>query len=309
MATFASDSLNWGPDASGCANNSAVSWTYRGVALRKYEFRRYESGATPIWTPLRFPGQYYDAETELHENWHRYYDPTVGRYLAPDPILSSPGEIVRATAAGVSMPAYAYAGNNPIAFTDPTGLLFNWLDSRGNLLSAMSFSEDLMAMFKGLEVVGVMATSTNAEVAAAVTALRDSTTYGVNVYVNAKIINANAFTAPVPSRKAQEQGPMGGSYIEIKPAPEITNAIGGSGYDANGNWGWVGIASNFYATFAHELGHAAYNMSRWGVGPHLRAASGDWAIRFHNAYVTDPRSQVDIPYRPGGMPTQWGPHW
>lgn len=35
---------------------------------------------------LRFPGQYYDAETGLHYNWQRYYQPDTGRYISPDPI-------------------------------------------------------------------------------------------------------------------------------------------------------------------------------------------------------------------------------
>ena len=34
---------------------------------------------------LRLPGQYYDQETGLHYNYHRYYDPSTGRYLRPDP--------------------------------------------------------------------------------------------------------------------------------------------------------------------------------------------------------------------------------
>jgi RHS repeat-associated protein len=34
----------------------------------------------------RFPGQWYQSETGLHYNWHRSYDPTVGRYTQPDPL-------------------------------------------------------------------------------------------------------------------------------------------------------------------------------------------------------------------------------
>jgi RHS repeat-associated protein len=35
---------------------------------------------------IRFPGQYYDTETGLHYNIHRYYDPALGRYISEDPI-------------------------------------------------------------------------------------------------------------------------------------------------------------------------------------------------------------------------------
>lgn len=35
---------------------------------------------------LRFPGQYYLIESGLHYNWHRHYDPTLGRYIQPDPL-------------------------------------------------------------------------------------------------------------------------------------------------------------------------------------------------------------------------------
>jgi len=38
------------------------------------------------YTPLRFPGQYFDPETRLHYNLARYYDPETARYTSPDPL-------------------------------------------------------------------------------------------------------------------------------------------------------------------------------------------------------------------------------
>jgi RHS repeat-associated protein len=60
---------------------------------------------------LRFPGQYFDEETGLHQNGWRYYSEGLGRYLAADPIQSASGQDI-----------YAYALSNPIAYTDPLGL-------------------------------------------------------------------------------------------------------------------------------------------------------------------------------------------
>ncbi|MER6131189.1 DUF6531 domain-containing protein [Streptomyces sp. NPDC001815] len=38
------------------------------------------------YTPLRFPGQYFDPESGLHYNYFRHYDPETGRYLTADPL-------------------------------------------------------------------------------------------------------------------------------------------------------------------------------------------------------------------------------
>lgn len=39
-----------------------------------------------ITNNLRFPGQYFDAETGLNYNFFRDYNPTIGKYIEADPL-------------------------------------------------------------------------------------------------------------------------------------------------------------------------------------------------------------------------------
>jgi RHS repeat-associated protein len=59
---------------------------------------------------LRFPGQYRDAETALHYNYFRDYDPQTGRYVQSDPI---------GLAGGIN--PYLYVRGNPLSYVDPDG--------------------------------------------------------------------------------------------------------------------------------------------------------------------------------------------
>lgn len=63
-----------------------------------------------ISCPFRFQGQYYDEESGLHYNRHRYYDPEVGRFISSDPIRLRGGNNL-----------YVYAPN-PLEWIDPLGL-------------------------------------------------------------------------------------------------------------------------------------------------------------------------------------------
>ncbi|MFF5635437.1 putative T7SS-secreted protein [Streptomyces sp. NPDC012825] len=62
------------------------------------------------YTPLRFPGQYFDPESGLHYNYFRYYDPESARYLSQDPLGLAPA------------PNPATYVHNPHTWSDPLGL-------------------------------------------------------------------------------------------------------------------------------------------------------------------------------------------
>ena len=90
------------------AVNGAVVWSAKYSSFGQAEV----NPASTIINNLRFPGQYYDKEPELHYNYFRYYNPAVGRYLRQDPLGVSGG-----------INTYAYTLNNPISNYDKDGLL------------------------------------------------------------------------------------------------------------------------------------------------------------------------------------------
>jgi RHS repeat-associated protein len=74
------------------------------------------SDSRPGFQPFGFAGGLYDHQTGLTRFGARDYDPVTGRFTAPDPILFDGGQTN----------LYAYALNNPVSNTDPTGLCNNY---------------------------------------------------------------------------------------------------------------------------------------------------------------------------------------
>ena len=89
------------------ATAMTVAWT------AKYDpFGNAVAVTAAIINNQRLPGQSYQIEDGLSYNWHRTYDPTIGRYTQGDPLGFVDGPNI-----------YNYAGQNPVMGMDQEGLL------------------------------------------------------------------------------------------------------------------------------------------------------------------------------------------
>jgi RHS repeat-associated protein len=88
-----------------------------------FQLRRDSSGITAAQQPYLFNGKELDVETGLYYFGARYYDPRIGLWTAPDPLML---QYVQGTPNdGVHFPrnlaSYTYAINNPIVVQDADG--------------------------------------------------------------------------------------------------------------------------------------------------------------------------------------------
>jgi RHS repeat-associated protein len=93
------------PVAMTTSGGPAIAWA------AKYDpFGNVVSITSPTAMPLRFPGQYFQIEDGLSYNWHRNYDPSLGRFSQADPLgfVDGPG-------------VYNYAGGSPAMRVDRDG--------------------------------------------------------------------------------------------------------------------------------------------------------------------------------------------
>jgi RHS repeat-associated protein len=74
-------------------------------------FASVEKSVPGVELNLRLPGQYFDVESNLHDNFHRTYNPSTGRYLQADPLGYPDGP-----------DSYVYASGDPVNRVDPLGL-------------------------------------------------------------------------------------------------------------------------------------------------------------------------------------------
>ena len=98
-----------------------ISYTYDawGNAAISYA-TGVNASSIPAKNPFRYRGYYYDKDLGLYYLQSRYYDQKIGRFISPDSIEYLDPESIN----GLNL--YAYCGNDPINYADPSGHSPEW---------------------------------------------------------------------------------------------------------------------------------------------------------------------------------------
>jgi RHS repeat-associated protein len=92
-----------------------------GAVIERVQYEPY-GARIPSSTPaprFGFTGQRFEAATGIYDYGARWYDPQLGRFLQPDPVVPDPLD-------PQSLNRYAYVRNDPVNATDPTGNVPIW---------------------------------------------------------------------------------------------------------------------------------------------------------------------------------------
>jgi RHS repeat-associated protein len=148
----------------------------------------------------RYAGHRIDPDNDLIYMGARYYAPSIGKFISPDPVIPT-------TFMPMAMNRYAYAYNNPLSYVDPLGLGPYDLGIEGQLTSPRNAAPDLFSVH-GL--LGQAQPATVPDVAA-ITAL-SAGSYQSASPVGGTITAATAATSPL----------LPNGLFEITPLPPKT---------------------------------------------------------------------------------------
>ncbi len=220
-----------------------------------------------------YTGEYRESIPNLIYLGSRWYDPTIGRFLSPDDRLGR-----------LSMPQdqnrYAYVGNNPIAYADPTG--HDFLGDVGNAIVGMAMfpidtAKWLVQRASWQEVVGFFAG------------------IAVALLVGIAIGLACATIVGCPIALALLAGALVGGVLSSITYIVVTTALGGTPTEEGLGYafGWGMFAGGLGASLGFGFGTG----SRMTAGAKGAAAEGETAPEVASASAPDP----SISKRPSGF--------
>jgi len=180
--------------------------------------------ATAFVYNLRFPWQYFDAETGTHYNYFRDYDPGAGRYVESDPA---------GLYAGPS--TYAYADGAPVAWIDPDGLRSKpggsgniGPNSRNGARREKDAFNDLLKCHKGC-IIQKQTTLRNSDGSRAIDPItEEGRRFDFVVICNGKVVDVVETTGPNTDKKAQSRKEQrirrgGGTFVRNRSTGCLLN--------------------------------------------------------------------------------------
>ena len=110
---------HWDHIGSSNVRTNSIGDVVKGIEYLPFGQKRVETG---FYNSIksRFTSQYEDDESGLYYYQKRYYDPVLSRFISADPLYSE--EMDSKGTDSQKLNLYAYAKNNPVKYTDPTGL-------------------------------------------------------------------------------------------------------------------------------------------------------------------------------------------
>ena len=151
MLTDALGSVDVVTDGSGSVTERR---SYDAFGARRNPAWGSNAAQAPAVSPVGFTGQE-DDELGLVNMKGRIYDPTVGRFLTTDPLVSRPGFTQ-------SWNPYSYVWNSPLSFTDPSGFAPGDNPNGGNVGAAaigpsdVTFGTDRINADAGFQVAACL---------------------------------------------------------------------------------------------------------------------------------------------------------
>lgn len=262
-------------DSTGAKVQALTYSPYGGV-------RTNQSFTTPaVDVPYKFTGKEFDYSTDFYYYESRYYDPWFGRFISPDsivPYLDDPQSLNR----------YAYARNNPLLYTDPSGHIFGIDDliivaivigaTVGAVSSGIQSDWDLQATLLGGVIGGVSAGvgfGTFGPASAAFASLGD---IGSGIAGGAV---AGAVAGGTSGALAMAAGYKVNIGLAIASGAAAGGIVGGAGAWGGANYGQLAA---FAASPVAGASAAAISGADPGMGAAIAAATAAFALGVQQAY-------------------------